>query len=130
MKRNLTTAKKLSPTKAWRLAKPLLGRLIKFTVLTVLALTLAVVILYVAGSYRNSPDEAQLVLVHIALALSLLLVISSVYGFLLNLYYAGRRLHAKYLLSAAGYILAIALGAAIALMAAFILGAVGGNLDG
>ena len=128
MKRNLTTVQALSQNRAWQSAKPLLGKLIKWTVWAVLALTLTVVILYIAGSFRKVSDDSQLLLVRISLVLSLLLIISSIYGFILNMYYAVRRRKIAYIIGGAGYILIIVMGAAIALGAAFIIGAVGGNL--
>ena len=136
MKRNLTTAKKMSRGKAlvsgvWRRdTKPLLGKLVKWTVWTVLGINAAVLVLYVIGSYQKASDDAQLALVRICLILSLLLIISSVYGLVLDVYYIIRRHQPFYLLGIIGYILLIALGAILALAAAFIIGAVGGNLSG
>ena len=128
MKRNLTTAKKLSQSKTWLTAKPLLGKLIKWTTWAVLAIDVAIIILYAIGSYRKAPGTIQLFLVRACLILSLLLIISSVYGLILDLYYAIRRKQAMYLAGAAGYIILIALGIALALFSAFIIGAVDGNL--
>ena len=130
MKRNLTTVKKTSQSKARAAVKPLLGKLIKWTTWTLLVLNLLVVILYIAGSYQRASDTAQLALVRICLILSLLLIISSIYGLILDLYYIVRRHEAVYLLGIAGYIMIIVLGALLALGAAFIIGAAGGNLEG
>ncbi|MCL1813860.1 MAG: hypothetical protein FWG29_10125 [Treponema sp.] len=130
MKRNLTTAKKISQSKVWLTAKPLLGKLVKWTVWTILILNLSVVILYIAGSYQKASDAAQLTLVRICLILSLLLIISSVYGFFMDIYYLIRRHQAVYLVGIVGYIVIIAIGAILALGAAFIIGAAGGNLQG
>ena len=127
MKRNLTTAKKISQSKAWITAKPLLGKLVKWTVWIVLAINIAVVILYIAGSYRKASDDSQLTLVRICLALSMLMIISSLYGFVLDSFYAVRRRQFRYLAGIVVYILIIALGIILALAAAFIIGAVKGN---
>ena len=127
MKRKLTTGR-LSQSESWRTAKPLLGKLIKWTVWTVLALTIAVVILYGAGSYRRASADSIFALVRLALVLSLLLIISSVYGLILDVFYVIRKRKAAYLAGIAGYLVLIALGAVIALGAAFVIGAVGGNL--
>jgi len=126
MKRNLTTAyfphSETSPA-----AKPLLGKLVKWTVLAVLALTITALVLYTAGSYRKASDDSQLVLVRFCLIVSMLLIISSIYGLLLNLYYAIRKQQAAYLAGILGYLLIIALGLFIVLGSAFIIGATGGN---
>jgi len=127
MKRNLTTANRLSRSKAWLTARPLLGKLIKWTVLAVLTLTLTTVILYGIGSYREASDDAQLALVRLCLILSLLLVISSFYGLILDVYYAIRKRRAAYLAGALGYLVIMVLGFACVLGTAFIIGAVGGT---
>ena len=128
MKRNLTTVKKLAQNKTWKTAKPLLGKLVKWTAWAVLALILTVAVLYTVGSYRKASDDSQLALVRISLVLSLLLIISSIYGIILDLFYAVRRRRLRYLTGVLGYILVAAFGALIALGSAFIIGAVGGNL--
>jgi len=125
MKRNLTTAH-LPDGKA-RPARPLLGKLLKWTVLAVLALTITSIALYAAGSYRKASDGFQLAILRFCLVFSTLLVISSVYGIILNLYYAVRKRQAAYLAGVLGYTLAAALGGGAALGAGFIIGAVGGN---
>ena len=136
MKRNLTTAEKTTQREAWiidiwrRDAKPLLGKLIKWTAWTVFVLNLAVVTLYVIGSNKMSSDEAQLALVRICLILSLLLIISSAYGLILDIFYVFKKRKASYLIGVAGYIFLMILGVLLALIAAFIIGAVKGNLDG
>jgi len=107
--------------------KPLLGKLIKWTVLAILFVTLAALGLYVIGSYRKVSDESQLTLVRFCLGTSMLLIISAIYGFILDLYYAVRRKKASYLVGALGYMLIMVFGASTALGAAFIIGAVGGN---
>ena len=127
MRRNLTTAKKNDQNEPRFTAKPLLGKLIKWTTWTILAVYLVVLILYIAGSYQKAPDDSQLALVRMCLVLSLLLIISSSYGFVLNLFYTAKRRHISCLIGAAGYIALIALGAILTLSAAFIIGAVGGN---
>jgi hypothetical protein len=123
MKRNLTTAISL------RLgyARSLLGKLVKWTVRAILVLTLVIVVLYILGSYRGVDDNSQLTLVRFGLIVSLLLVISSIYGFLLDLFYTIHRKKAAYLIGALGYVVIIVLGALIALSMAFIIGAAGGN---
>lgn len=112
---------------AWQTARPLLGKLIKWTVWAVLALNISVITLYTVGSYQRADDQSQLALVRICLVVSLLLVISSIYGIVLDLYYALRRQKAAYLAGVLGYMLIIVLGFCTALAAAFIIGAVGGN---
>ncbi|MDR0447611.1 MAG: hypothetical protein LBH07_02975 [Treponema sp.] len=101
--------------------------MVKWTARAVLILTLLVVFLYGAGSYRRASDHTQLSLVRLTLILSLLLVISSIYGLLINLFYAIRRQRAAFLAGVFGYIILIILGAVIAFGAAFIIGAVRGN---
>ena len=127
MKRNLTTVRRGF---GWRSARPLLGILVRWTVWIILALNLVIVLLYVAGSYQRASDNSQLSLVRICLILSMLMIISSVYGIILDFYYMFRRRRPAYLTGIAGYFLVIALGILLALGAAFIIGAVGGNLQG
>ena len=134
MKRNLTTAEKITQREAWiidiwrRDAKPLLGKLVKWTAWTVFALTLLVVILYIEGSYQKTSDDAQLALVRICLILSLLLIIAAAYGLILDVFYIFRKRKPSYLIGIAGYIFLMVLGVLLALIAAFIIGAVKGNL--
>ena len=113
MKRNFTTI-------------PLLGRLVKWAVWIILALTLAVHIAYMSGSYRKASDESQLTLVNVCLVLSLLLIIASFYGMVLELYYAVRKRNTAYLAAAMGYILLIVLGTLALFGAMFVIGAVRG----
>ena len=128
MKRNLTTAKNRPRSKRGDTTKPLLGKLIKWTVLAIVALNITVIILYIASSIRKSPDDFLLSLVRMCLVLSLLMIISSIYGFLLNVFYSIRKRHISYLGGGAGYILIIVFGIILAIAAAFIIGAVEGNL--
>ena len=116
MKRILTTA------------KPLLGKLVKWAVWIFLILLFAVIIMYIAGSYQRVSDDYQLALVRASLILSLMVIISSIYGLILDLFYAVKKKRIMYLIGILGYILIIAFGTIIALAAAFIIGAVGGNL--
>jgi len=129
MRGKLTTADKrcLSHYRKNPYPTPLLGKLVKWTVFALLFITILTVIFYVIGSYRNASDESQLGLTRFCLIVSMLLVISAIYGFILCLYYALQRKTPAFLAFALGYILIMALGAAMILGAAFILSAAGGN---
>ena len=128
MKRNLTTGTRLSRSKTRLAAQPLLGKLIKWTVRVILAITVTMHIFYISGSYRKVSDDSQLALLRFCLTFSLLLIISSIYGLVLDLYYAVRKRQAAYLAGVLGYLLLIVLGLILSLGAAFVIGAVGGNL--
>jgi hypothetical protein len=129
MKRNLTTVEplRISGDKAWSIAKPLLGKMIKYTAWSIGVLVLVVIACYAVGSYRRSAENAQLFLVRFCLILSLLLIISSFYGLVLDVIYALKRRRAAYLLGVLGYMALMTAGAAVLLGTAFIIGAVGGN---
>ena len=127
MKRNLTTIEK-SQNEIRNNSGQLLGKLIKWTVLIILALLFLVIILYTAGSLRKNSPDSLLVLVRSGLVLSLLLIISSVYGLVFDIYYAISKRKPVYIAGIAGYGFLAALGSVFALGAAFIIGAVGGNL--
>jgi hypothetical protein len=129
MKQNLTTVKKNSQSATWVNASSFLNKLIKWTARALLALDIIIIILYIAGSYKKSSNETQLLLVRICLIVSLLMFISSLYGIFLNLYYLAKEHRLAHLAGIAGYSLIIALGAMLALGAAFIIGAAGGNLE-
>ena len=129
MNRNLTTAKKTVQSEVWITAKPLLAKLVKWTVWFILALDILAAVLYIIGSYQKAPDESQITLVRTCLILSMLMIISSVYGIILDLFYLITKRKPAYLAGILGYILIIALGAVLALGAAFIIGAVKGNLQ-
>ena len=134
MERNLTTAKKITKknpqTSADRQGvKPLLGVLVKWTVWAILAFDLIIVVLYIIGSYRKASDGVQLTMIRICLMLSVLMVISSLYGIILDLYYMFTKRRPAYLGGIAGYIFTIALGTLLVLVTAFIISAVGGNLQ-
>ncbi|MDR1144440.1 MAG: hypothetical protein LBK77_09535 [Spirochaetaceae bacterium] len=111
----------------WLIAEPLLGRLVKYTVWFIGTAALAVIACYAAGSYRKTGGGVQLLLVRFSLVLSLLLIISSFYGMVLNAIYAVKRKRAAYLLGVLGYMVLMAMGALLLLGASFIIGAVGGN---
>jgi DMSO reductase anchor subunit len=129
MRGKLTTADKrcLSHYRKGLYSRPLLGKLVNWTVLILLFITVLTVIFYVTGSYRNVSDESQLALLRFCLAVSMLLVISAVYGFILDLYYTVRKKKPAFLAFALGYILIMAMGAAAFFGAAFIISAAGGN---
>ena len=130
MKGKLTSAaqkqQKFSKNAAKAREKTLLGSLVKWAVWIILALTVTVHIVYMSGTYRNASDESQLALVNICLVLSLLLIISSFYGLILELYYAIRKRNAAYLAVAMGYSILIVLGTLALFGAMFVLGAVRG----
>ena len=133
MKRNLTTAKNITNNNSktgteQQKDKPLLSLLVKWTVWGILAFNLINVVLYILGSYRKTPDEVQLTLVRICLMLSVLMIISSLYGIILDLYYMFTRRRPAYLGGIAGYFITIVLGALLVFGTAFIISAVGGNL--
>jgi hypothetical protein len=130
MRRNLTTAdpRRTGPRgKAWPITEPLLGKMIKYTVWFIGIVTLALTAGYAAGSYRKTGGATQLLLVRFSLVLSLLLIISSFYGLVLDVIYAIKRKRAAYLLGVLGYTALMALGALLLLGMSFIIGAVGGN---
>jgi len=129
MRGKLTTAdnRSLSHFRKDRCSRPLLGKLVNWTVLTLLFITVLTVIFYIVGSNRNVSDESQFVLLRFCLAVSVLLIIASVYGFILDLYYAVQKKKPAFLAFALGYVLIMAVGAVTVLGAAFILSAAGGN---
>jgi len=126
MKRKLTSTARQQEKNTLKNGKTLLGSLVKWTVLVILAITLAVHIAYMSGSYRNASDESQLALVHSCLVLSLLLIIFSIYGLVLELYYAVRKRYLIYLAAAMGYFVLIVLGTLALFGAMFVIGAVRG----
>ena len=124
MKRKLTTVSQPQQKKTVNIEKPLLGRLIKWTVWIILVITLVLHIVYITGSYRNASDDSQLALVHHCLVFSLLLIISSFYGLILVLYYTARKRNLAYITAALGYAVLIILGALALFGAMFVIGAV------
>ncbi|MDR2211119.1 MAG: hypothetical protein LBO65_06600 [Spirochaetaceae bacterium] len=137
MKGNLTTTDRPAKTRGdwvgelrtrFSRARTLLGRLIKWTVWAVMALDLGGALWYVIGSYRKRGDASQLLVVRFCLIVSLLLVISALYGLILDLFYMVRQRRAAFLIGVFGYMLIMALGSCLFLAAAFIIGAAGGNL--
>jgi hypothetical protein len=126
MRRKLTTVDKRSLSHN-RKGRPLLGKLVTWTVLALLFLVLTAVVFYIIGSYRKVSDASQLALIRFCLGVSLLLIIFSVYGFVLELYYVLREKKPVYLAFALGYVLIMALGAATVFGAAFIINAVKGG---
>jgi len=129
MRGKLTTADNHSLLHYWKglYSRSLLGKLVSWTVLALLFITVLTVIFYAAGSYRNASDESQLVLLRFCMAVSMLLFIFSFYGFILDLYYTLQKKKPAFLAFALGYILIMAIGAAAVLGAAFIINAAGGN---
>jgi hypothetical protein len=129
MRGKLTTVDKrcLSHYRKGLYSRSLLGKLVNWTVLILLSLTVLTVIFYVVGSYRNASDESQLALIRFCMAVSMLLTISAVYGFILDLYYTIQKKKPAFLAFALGYILIMVIGAATVLGAAFIISAARGN---
>jgi len=129
MRGKLTTADNhsLSHNRKGFYPRPLLGKLVNWTVLALLFITVLTVIFYVTGSYRNASDESQLALLRFCMAVSMLLFIFSLYGFILDLYYTLQKKKPAFFAFALGYILIMAIGAAAVLGAAFIINVAGGN---
>jgi uncharacterized membrane protein len=115
MARNLTTE------------RPLLGRLVKYTVWAILLVNMLFIGLYVAGSYRGHSDASQLALVRSLLTLGVLLGIAAFYGMILDVVYALSRGNKRFLLGVLGYLGILLFAALGAMGSAFILSAVGGN---
>lgn len=110
------------------LARPLLGKLIKWTVWAIMIMDTGGVVWYVFGSYGQRNDLSQLFILRFCLIVSLLLVISAFYGLVLDLFYAFSRKKTAFLIGMFGYMLIIILGSCLFLAAAFIIGAAGGNM--
>ncbi|MDR2182351.1 MAG: hypothetical protein LBN92_06715 [Treponema sp.] len=115
MTRNLTTE------------RPLLGRLVKYTVRAVLLVNLFCIGLYVTGSYRGHSDASQLALVRSLLTLGVLLGTAAFYGMALDIVYIFSRGDKRFLPGVLGYLGILVFGALTAVGSAFILSAVGGN---
>ena len=126
MKRKLTTVPLPQSEPGYNTA-PLLGKLIKAAVWIILVFTIAVVVLYIAGSYRKISADSLLALVRLGLILSQLLIISSVYGLILDIIYIVSKKKTAYIAGIAGYLLTMVFGGVVTLSMAFIIGAVGGN---
>ena len=126
MKHILTTVVRLLHAEVW-VSRPVLCKLLKWTVVVILVLTIGVVALYVSASNRNASDDSLIRIIQLCLILSLLLVISSIYGIILDLIYCIKSRQLVYLAGIIGYILLMIVGIILVLGSAFIIVAVGGN---
>jgi hypothetical protein len=108
--------------------KPLLGKLVKWTVWAAFAFSLSVIALYCIGSYRDFSDTTQFFLVRLCIRSSIFLVLASLYGIALAMWYAVRYKNGRYCLGIPGFLLLVLFGSASAAGAAFILSLAGGNL--
>jgi hypothetical protein len=107
--------------------KPLLGRLIKWTSVAALLFTIGVIAVYCAGSYREYGDAAQFKIIRVFMSSAILLVLASLYGIILNVWYFFRTKNRRFLLGLPGYALLVIAGGAIAAGAGFIISFAGGN---
>jgi hypothetical protein len=85
--------------------------------------------LYIIGTVQGFMDDTQLFLLRIGAGMSILLVLSSLYGLVLDLalFFRGKR--PRFILGACAYALLGVLGGVIAVSASFIISASGGNIQ-
>jgi hypothetical protein len=102
--------------------------LVNRTVLFFLVMCLISLFLYVIGTVQGFMDDTQLFLLRLGVALSVLLVLSSVSGLMLELILFFRRRRLRFVLGAGLYFLLGIVGALIAAAAGFIISASRGNI--
>jgi hypothetical protein len=103
--------------------------LVSRTVLFFLVVCLISLFLYIIGTVQGFMDDTQLFLLRLGLGMSILLVLSSLYGLVLELvlFFRGKKL--RFIRGAGVYTFLGVLGVAIAASASFIISASGGNIQ-
>jgi len=107
--------------------KPVIAILVKRTVLFFFFFSALTVFLYVIGTAQEFMDRTQLLLLRIAVILGLCLAMDSFYGVILNIWFLIHGRKFRFFGSSGIYLITGALGAVMAIAAAFIIVASGGN---
>jgi hypothetical protein len=107
--------------------KPVIAILVKRTVLFFFFLSLLTVFLYAIGTAQEFMDRTQLLLLRILVILGLCLAMDSFYGVILNIWFFIHNRKIRFFGSSGIYFITGALGAVMAIAAAFIIVASGGN---
>jgi hypothetical protein len=102
--------------------------LVKRTVLFFLAMCLITLFLYITGTVQGFMDDTQLFLLRLGLGLGILLALSSLYGFILDLVLLFRKKKIGFIFGAFLYAFLGILGALTAASAGCIISAAGGNM--
>jgi hypothetical protein len=84
--------------------------------------------LYIIGTVQGFMDDTQLFLLHLGFVLSILLVLSAVYGLALNLALFFHRKKIRFIRGACAYAFLGLLGGIIAALAGFIISVSSGNI--
>jgi hypothetical protein len=107
--------------------KPFIVILVKRTSLFFFSLSALTVFLYAIGTAQEFMDSTQLLLLRILVILGLCLAMDSLYGAALNIWFFIQKRQFQFAGSSGLYLLSGVLGAAMAIAAAFIIVAAGGN---
>jgi hypothetical protein len=107
--------------------KPILAILVRRAVLFFFFLCVMAVYLYGIGTAQEFMDRTQLMLLRVSLVLGLSLGLSSLYGLGMSVWLIIHKRKSQFLGSIGLYIVMGLFGAAIAVAAAFIMAAAGGN---
>jgi hypothetical protein len=99
------------------------------TVLFFLVMCLISLFLYIIGTIQGFMDDTQFFLLRLGIGMGILLVLSSLYGMVLDLvlFFRGRKL--RFICGAGVYALLGVLGGVVAASAGFIISASGGNIQ-
>jgi hypothetical protein len=85
--------------------------------------------LYIIGTVQGFMDETQLFLLRLGVVLSILLVLSAIYGFALDLALFFRSKKIRFICGAFLYAFLVFFGIVIAVLAGFIISASSGNIQ-
>jgi hypothetical protein len=107
--------------------KPVIAVLVKRTVLFFFFLSVLTVFLYAIGTAQEFMDRTQLLLLHLSVVLGLCLAMDSFFGVILNIWFFIKERKFRFFGGSGIYFITGTLGAAMAIGAAFIIVASGGN---
>jgi hypothetical protein len=107
--------------------KAVIAILIKRAILFFFFLCALTVFLYGVGTAQEFMDRTQLLLLRLSIVFGLSLAVGSAYGIALNCWFAFHDRNYRFFTGAGLYLLLGLFGAAIAILAAFITVAAGGN---
>jgi hypothetical protein len=109
--------------------KPIIAIMVKRATLFFFFLSVVAAYLYGIGTAQEFMDRTQLMLLRLSVVLGLCLAVGSAYGIVLNVWFGFHRKKYRVLGSSGLYLFLGIFGSAMAILAAFIIVAAGGNSE-
>jgi hypothetical protein len=108
--------------------KPLIVLLVKRTVLFFFFASIMIILLYIVGTVQEFMEITQRILLRLLVITSIFLSIAALYGSLLDVGFLIAKHRKQFILGIFSYLLLIAFGVGISIIASFLLVLIGGNI--